>query len=256
MTTFTEWKKLAPVREMITALVGDIGLDSIPNWNAYKHAIWQADRSNIVDRANAWVDHRENEEIVAFAAVLWTMDYASLAGEICQKAGITNVFGPFSYLDDNHRKTVAGAFAQVDGTEPTNATTIPTITDADRDAELEREGIIISANRDDAIALKRAEDLGITDGRGIFQYKIIEDTLIEKTATICTFDAPRLQGWKLSIMLANDRGGLTSFRKDDFTLFVHDADFTVHHAGVSLTDGVATLEEALDLVDATERKAA
>jgi len=121
VTTFNEWKSLPTVRDMLKALVGDIGLDQIPNWSAYKHAVYLADRSQIIKRAEAWIDHRESEEVVAFAAVLWTMDYASFAGEICQKAGVTNVFGPINYQDDTHRKTVVGAFAMVDRHESNKA---------------------------------------------------------------------------------------------------------------------------------------
>jgi hypothetical protein len=117
MTTFTEWKKLPPVRGMITALVGDIGLDNLLNWRAYKQAIWHADHRGIQDRASNWACTHEREEIVAFAAVLWTMDNSKIANEVCRENDIHNVFSPINRMDDVHRRIVAGAFEMADRNE-------------------------------------------------------------------------------------------------------------------------------------------
>jgi hypothetical protein len=87
----------------------------------------------------------------------------------------------------------------------------------------------------------------------------MNDTMIKTTATICSTDADRLAGWLVDIQLVThpgERGGTTMLRRGDTTIYVHDADFTVHRNFVPLTEGVATLAEALDLADAAERKAA
>lgn len=85
------------------------------------------------------------------------------------------------------------------------------------------------------------------------------DTMLKTAATICTTEADRLAGWSVDIMLVThpgERGGTTMLRRDDITIFVHDTDFTVHLDGVPLTEGVATLAEALDIADgwAPERR--
>ena len=96
---------------MVAALVD---IDRLESWQAYKSAVYHADRSKIIERAWAWLTYRESEEIVTFAAVLFTMDYGSLAGEVCTMAGITNVFLHVGHLDANHSAAFAGAVAMTD----------------------------------------------------------------------------------------------------------------------------------------------
>lgn len=113
MTTFNEWKKLHTVRAMVPALV-KLDLDKVESWAAYRRAVSFADRSKIIERAAKWCETHTACETTAFMAVLWTMDYAGLAGEIGEKAGITNFLELVNSLDEAHRATVVGALAQED----------------------------------------------------------------------------------------------------------------------------------------------
>lgn len=110
MTTFAEWKSLPAVREIVPALV-KIDLDKIGNWQAYKHAVHIADRSNIFERAEKLSATQSGSELVATMAVLATMDYADYADEIGQKAGIRGLLRATQFLDPDQRATVAGAIA-------------------------------------------------------------------------------------------------------------------------------------------------
>lgn len=109
MTTFSEWRSLPPVREIVPALV-EIDLDRIPSWAAYKHAVHVADRSDIFDRAEKLTSKQSGSQVLATMAVLATMDYADYADEIGKKAGI-GILRASQFLDENQRATVAGAIA-------------------------------------------------------------------------------------------------------------------------------------------------
>jgi hypothetical protein len=84
---------------------------------------------------------------------------------------------------------------------------------------------------------------------------LVDDTMLHSRATICTTDGRRLLDWKIDIMLATDRGGLTMLRKGEYTIYVHDDDFAVGRGADRLSESVANIIEALDLVDADERQA-
>lgn len=113
MTTFAEWKSLPPVPEMVRALI-NIDLDAISTWRAYRNAVFEAERSNIRVLADKWSRMRDSGEVVALMGVLWSMDYSDLAGTVGQQNGITNVMRVLNYVDQTHRRVVAGALDQRD----------------------------------------------------------------------------------------------------------------------------------------------
>lgn len=107
MTPFIEWKNLPPVRESIAALI-DIDLDAVQGWDAYKHAVSVADRSQIRVRSERLSTRLSPTQKVVTAAVLSTLDYPDLSGELLQGA---NIFALARRFDREQRGAVAGAIS-------------------------------------------------------------------------------------------------------------------------------------------------
>jgi hypothetical protein len=107
MTTYNEWKFLAPVVETVKALIG-IDVRQLGSWAEYKDAVYRADRSKVFDRAEKLATEASTGEFAVLVTTLATMDYAALAVDLERKHD-RSLLACWQYTTGDHAKAVAGA---------------------------------------------------------------------------------------------------------------------------------------------------
>lgn len=111
MTTFTAWRELHPARETVAALT-DLDITELATWDDYILAVYNADRSDIGDRAKQLGSVSSDGQFSVLLAVLWSMDYSALAVDL-ERSTNRSFLACMNRTTGDSAKVVAGIFSRL-----------------------------------------------------------------------------------------------------------------------------------------------